>query len=145
VQEVQPDSTRRDTSGTSYGAPKMPRSLPISTSAMYSSGITFGSTSLPRISFAEVMLRIGWSTGSPSEPVITKTSASSLEMTSPASSAQPGSTFEVKMPATAAPAISSTASARPPTIERPGRDGSTSRPPGAPDTNAVTSRRRLNA
>ena len=27
---------------------------------------------------------------------------------------------------------------------RPGRAGSTSRPPGAPETNAVTSRRRLN-
>ena len=46
--------------------------------------------------------------------------------------------------AIAAPATSSTASARPPTMVRPGRDGSTSRPPGAPERNAVTSRRRLN-
>ena len=37
-----------------------------------------------------------------------------------------------------------TASATPPTTVRPGRAGSTSRPPGAPETNAVTSRRRLN-
>ena len=46
--------------------------------------------------------------------------------------------------AIAAPAISSTARASPPTTVRPGRDGSTSRPPGAPERNAVTRRRREN-
>ena len=49
-----------------------------------------------------------------------------------------------KTPAIAAPAASRTASATPPTMVRPGRAGSTSRPPGAPETKAVTSRRRLN-
>src|SRR4051812_42505031 len=48
-------------------------------------------------------------------------------------------------PLTAAPASSRTPRAAPPTMVRPGRAGSTSRPPGAPETNAVTSRRRLNA
>ncbi len=51
---------------------------------------------------------------------------------------------EASTAAIAAPATRSTASARPPTIVRPGRDGSTSRPPGAPERNAVTSRRREN-
>ena len=45
----------------------------------------------------------------------------------------------------AAAATSSTASATPPTMVRPGRAGSTSRPPGAPERNAVTRRRLLNA
>ncbi len=144
VQAVHPLSMIRSTSGTSYGAPKMPRSLPIVSFAMYSSGMTCGSTSLPRISLAEVMLRIGWSTGSELASVMTKTSASSLEITSPDCSAHAGSTLEVKTPAIAAPAISSTPRASPPTMERPGRAGSTSRPPGAPETKAVTSRRRLN-
>ena len=51
---------------------------------------------------------------------------------------------EASTDAIAAPATSSTASARPPTTVRPGRDGSTSRPPGAPERNAVMSRRREN-
>ena len=122
----------------------MPRSLPIVSSAMYSSGITCGSTSAPRISLAEVMLRIGWRTGLELASVMTKTSASSLLITSPGCSAHAGSTLVVKTPAIAAPAMRSTPSASPPTTERPGRAGSTSRPPGAPETNAVTSRRRLN-
>ena len=42
------------------------------------------------------------------------------------------------------PSTSTAVRARPPTTARNGRCGSTSRPPGAPLTNAVVSRRRLN-
>src|SRR5262245_8240015 len=136
---VQPLCTRRPGSGSTSGAPGMPMVAPGRCSAIISSGTNVTSNSSGDSSRrADVVLMTGKSRPSYAR----KREPLSSPMTSPLSLQSSEGALTMK-PDTAAPTTTSAASTSPPTRVRPGRIGSTSRPPGAPLTNAVMRRRRL--